>query len=252
MRAFAASRCATPPQSRADPGHGAGAEPAGGYAFAVDDWTRLDRFLILGAEGGTYYASERTLTRENAQAVLRCLAADGRARRRTHRRRSATRAARRRTSRRCSRWRSPRRLGDVDTRARGARGAAAGLRAPARTCSTSPSTSRRSAAGAAALRTGDRRAGTRAGRASASPTRSPSTSSATAGRTATCCAWRTRPPPTAARQAVYRWVVGGAGLARAVKRGEAVASYPEVAADLPRLLAAMDEARPPTARPSSG
>ena len=25
---------------------------AGGYAFAVDDWTRLERFLILGTEGG--------------------------------------------------------------------------------------------------------------------------------------------------------------------------------------------------------
>jgi len=51
---------------------------AGGFAFAVDDWARLDRFLILGAEGGSYYATERTLTRENAQAVLRCLQLDGR------------------------------------------------------------------------------------------------------------------------------------------------------------------------------
>ena len=45
--------------------------------WAVDDWTRLDRFLILGSEGGSYYASERKLTRENAEAVLRCIAADG-------------------------------------------------------------------------------------------------------------------------------------------------------------------------------
>ena len=50
---------------------------AGGFAWAVDDWTRLRRFLILGSEGGSYYASEWTLTRENAQAVERCLAADG-------------------------------------------------------------------------------------------------------------------------------------------------------------------------------
>ena len=27
---------------------------AGGYAWAVDRWTRLDRFLVLGTEGGTY------------------------------------------------------------------------------------------------------------------------------------------------------------------------------------------------------
>ena len=27
-----------------------------GHAWAVDDWTRLRRFLILGSEGGSYYA----------------------------------------------------------------------------------------------------------------------------------------------------------------------------------------------------
>ncbi len=50
---------------------------SGGYSFAVDDWTRLERFLILGCEGGSYYATERTLTRENAEAVVRCAQADG-------------------------------------------------------------------------------------------------------------------------------------------------------------------------------
>ena len=50
---------------------------AGGFAFAVDDWARLDRFLILSSEGGSYYAAERTLTRDNAHAVLRAIAEDG-------------------------------------------------------------------------------------------------------------------------------------------------------------------------------
>jgi len=50
---------------------------AGGFAWAVDDWARLRRFLILGSEGGSYYAGEWKLTRENAEAVERCLAADG-------------------------------------------------------------------------------------------------------------------------------------------------------------------------------
>mgnify|MGYP001551610676 CR=1 FL=1 len=50
---------------------------AGGYAWAVDAWTRLDRFLILGVEGGTYYVGERRLTRENATAVTACLGEDG-------------------------------------------------------------------------------------------------------------------------------------------------------------------------------
>ncbi len=50
---------------------------AGGFGFQVDDWTRLHRFLVLGAEGGTYYASEQNLTIENAQAVLRCIQKNG-------------------------------------------------------------------------------------------------------------------------------------------------------------------------------
>jgi 60 kDa SS-A/Ro ribonucleoprotein len=53
------------------------ADSAGGYAWAVDDWTRLRRFIVLGSEGGSYYASERALTRKNAEAVERCIAADG-------------------------------------------------------------------------------------------------------------------------------------------------------------------------------
>jgi 60 kDa SS-A/Ro ribonucleoprotein len=52
------------------------ANNAGGYAFALDDWKRLDRFLVLGAEGGTYYVSERALTQDNAGVVLRCLTID--------------------------------------------------------------------------------------------------------------------------------------------------------------------------------
>lgn len=63
------------PQSVALPGQVRNS--AGAFSFAVDDWTRLDRFLILGSEGGTYYVSEQKLTCENAQAVLRCVDADG-------------------------------------------------------------------------------------------------------------------------------------------------------------------------------
>lgn len=49
---------------------------AGGFVFAVDDWVRLERFLILGSEGGTYYVSEKKLTKENAEVVLRCAKLD--------------------------------------------------------------------------------------------------------------------------------------------------------------------------------
>jgi 60 kDa SS-A/Ro ribonucleoprotein len=50
---------------------------AGGFSFVVDDWSRLDRFLILGSEGGTFYVDERKLSRENALVVLRLALADG-------------------------------------------------------------------------------------------------------------------------------------------------------------------------------
>ena len=53
------------------------ANSAGGYAYPVDDMTRLQRFLILGSEGGSYYASERKLTLENAVAVKRCIQQQG-------------------------------------------------------------------------------------------------------------------------------------------------------------------------------
>ncbi|HEX6751492.1 MAG TPA: TROVE domain-containing protein, partial [Longimicrobium sp.] len=65
------------PQAEPIPGSTQIPNSAGGYAWAVDHWTRLDRFLVLGAEGGTYYIGERELTVENAKAVVDCLAEDG-------------------------------------------------------------------------------------------------------------------------------------------------------------------------------
>lgn len=63
------------PQSEALPGQVPNS--AGGHSFEVDDWARLRRFLVLGSEGGSYYARESKLTKENAQAVLRCIAGNG-------------------------------------------------------------------------------------------------------------------------------------------------------------------------------
>ena len=65
------------PQTAPIPGSGQARNSAGGYTWAVDDWMRLRRFLILGTEGGSYYASEAVLTRTSADAVARCLAEDG-------------------------------------------------------------------------------------------------------------------------------------------------------------------------------
>ncbi|MEN3000469.1 MAG: TROVE domain-containing protein [Armatimonadota bacterium] len=46
---------------------------AGGFAYPLEPRQQLDRFLILGTEGGTYYVSERRLTLDNVRAVLELL-----------------------------------------------------------------------------------------------------------------------------------------------------------------------------------
>jgi len=50
---------------------------AGGFVFTLDKWARLDRWLILGAEGGTYYVEEKALTKDNANVLFECLKEDG-------------------------------------------------------------------------------------------------------------------------------------------------------------------------------
>ena len=65
------------PQAEPIPGSTQIPNSAGGFVWAADKWARLDRFLVLGTEGGTFYIGERSLTREKAQSVIECLAEDG-------------------------------------------------------------------------------------------------------------------------------------------------------------------------------
>lgn len=65
------------PQTEPIPGKKMVKDSAGGYAFPVDDWARLNRFLILGTEGGTYYIKERKLTIDSAKAVARLIEKNG-------------------------------------------------------------------------------------------------------------------------------------------------------------------------------
>jgi 60 kDa SS-A/Ro ribonucleoprotein len=65
------------PQSQPISGSTQVPNSAGGFTWEVDDWTRLDRFLILGAEGGAYYIGERDLVKQNHDALVRCIQADG-------------------------------------------------------------------------------------------------------------------------------------------------------------------------------
>jgi 60 kDa SS-A/Ro ribonucleoprotein len=72
----AARRVANPPQSEPLDSRQV-MNAAGGFTYVVTDWQRLDRFLCLGSENGSYYASEKKLTAENIEAVKRCVATDG-------------------------------------------------------------------------------------------------------------------------------------------------------------------------------
>ncbi|MBB4637382.1 TROVE domain-containing protein [Longimicrobium terrae] len=65
------------PQSAPIPGSAQVRNSAGGYAWQLTPWDRLDRFLVLGSEGGTYYTTERALTAENARSAAACIAQDG-------------------------------------------------------------------------------------------------------------------------------------------------------------------------------
>jgi 60 kDa SS-A/Ro ribonucleoprotein len=79
MRAYRGlgSRNAVTPQSEPVPGSDQVQNNAGGFTWAIDDWARLERFLILGSEGGTYYVNERKLTKDNVACVTRCIEQNG-------------------------------------------------------------------------------------------------------------------------------------------------------------------------------
>lgn len=46
---------------------------AGGYVFEVSDLKRLERFLIIGTDKGTYYVSERDLTKQNVDFIRKMI-----------------------------------------------------------------------------------------------------------------------------------------------------------------------------------
>jgi 60 kDa SS-A/Ro ribonucleoprotein len=65
------------PQGLPIPGRDMVENNAGGFVFKLDEWKQLERFLILGTEGGTFYVSEKKLTADNANKVLLLLKKDG-------------------------------------------------------------------------------------------------------------------------------------------------------------------------------
>lgn len=69
----------TTPQSQAIPGREAEmvTNSAGGVTFQLDMWGHLDRFLILGSDKPSYYASAKKLTKDASKNVMKCISADG-------------------------------------------------------------------------------------------------------------------------------------------------------------------------------
>jgi len=65
------------PQTEAIPGKNMIKNRAGGFVFQIDDWKRLERWLILGSSEPIYYASAKELTIENAEVIARCMKVDG-------------------------------------------------------------------------------------------------------------------------------------------------------------------------------
>jgi 60 kDa SS-A/Ro ribonucleoprotein len=51
---------------------------AGGYVFKVNDFDRLERFLILGTDGGTYYVGQSDLTKQNVNFLKKLIKSDER------------------------------------------------------------------------------------------------------------------------------------------------------------------------------
>jgi len=64
------------PQSEPIPGKQMVKNNNSGFVFSLDKWNQMLRFLILGAEGGTYYVNEKKLTAENAANTVKCIQED--------------------------------------------------------------------------------------------------------------------------------------------------------------------------------
>jgi 60 kDa SS-A/Ro ribonucleoprotein len=49
----------------------------GGFSFVLDMWGVLDRFIMIGSEGGGAYVGEKDVTKQAFENTFKCIAADG-------------------------------------------------------------------------------------------------------------------------------------------------------------------------------
>jgi len=67
------------PVTQAIPGRTAemAANNGGGFSFKLDNWSKLDRFLIIGTEGGTFYANAQTLNANSLTVAKQLILENG-------------------------------------------------------------------------------------------------------------------------------------------------------------------------------
>jgi len=49
---------------------------SGGFVFEITDWNKLERFLILGTEGGSFYVNEKDMTKQSCSVLDKLLKTD--------------------------------------------------------------------------------------------------------------------------------------------------------------------------------
>lgn len=76
VRETAAKRRVTPQRERTPGRTDEVVNSAGGYVFQVDDLARLNRLLILGSAGNTYYVNAKDQAKEALQFVRNMIAKD--------------------------------------------------------------------------------------------------------------------------------------------------------------------------------
>lgn len=64
-------------QTQAVPGKNQVQNNAGGFVFGLSPMKQLKRFLVLGCEGGSYYATEKAMTVDNAKNVIKAIQENG-------------------------------------------------------------------------------------------------------------------------------------------------------------------------------
>lgn len=67
----------TTPQTQAIPGSNMVKNNASGYGFELTQQQQLERFLLIGSEGGTFYVKENELTVKNATNIINMIKSNG-------------------------------------------------------------------------------------------------------------------------------------------------------------------------------